>query len=56
MKFEEAETLISYINETDYNTTKWEDDFIESILKWRGDLTDKQSACLRKIYEKATGG
>lgn len=54
MKFEDAELLIKYINETDYEPNDWEHKFVESILKWRGDLTPKQTVCLQKIYEKAT--
>ena len=56
MKLEEAKVLIEYIKEESYETTEWEDNFIENILKWNGDLTIKQAACLRRIYEKSTGG
>lgn len=54
MNREDAQTLIKYINETDYEPTDWENTFIESILKWPKELTEKQTACLQKIYEKAT--
>lgn len=53
---EEVKTMVEYINETDYEPSDWENDFIESILKWKGGLTSKQSEILLRIYEKATGG
>ncbi len=33
--------------------TPWEQDFIESLLEWEGDFTDKQRDVLSRIYEKA---
>ena len=54
MRFEDAEIMVKAINETDYEPNDWEKNFVDSILKWRVDLSPKQTACLQKIYEKAT--
>lgn len=54
MKFDQAKILIDYINDEDYEPNEWECEFIDSLLKRKTDLSEKQYACLQKIYEKAT--
>ena len=56
MKFDQAKILIDAITIEDYEPNDWENKFIEDLLNRKRDLTDKQYACLQKIYDKATGG
>ncbi len=56
MKFKDAQTIIKYINDEDYEPNDWESDFIDSILSSGDDLSPKQEQCLNNIYAKATGG
>lgn len=53
MKFNQAKNTIDLIVQSDYQTTKWEDDFIESILNRKSDLSFKQAECLDRIYNKS---
>ena len=50
----ETKTMVEWLRKTGYKESAWEHDFLESVLKWRGGLTSKQSELLYKIYQKAT--
>lgn len=56
MTYDQAQEVISFIETEGYEPNEWEETFMESILTKEQDLTEKQSACLNKIYAKATGG
>lgn len=42
------------IDNGDFMPNDWENDFLDNIEARRRDLSEKQSRCLEKIYEKAT--
>lgn len=56
MKYTISETrqIIAEIEKLGYEPNEWETDFLESIEGQS--LSEKQSKCLDKIYEKASGG
>lgn len=58
MTVDEARILLDAISESRYKSTKWEDDFIESLLESM-DLgynpSPKRSEILQKIYKKSQG-
>ena len=53
---EDEEYMLDELLDIEQGLTQWELDFIDNLdNKWRRlDLTQKQTATLRKIYEKAT--
>ncbi len=55
MTYPEAEALIKEIKNLKYKCNEWEEQFIQSISR-QSTFTEKQSKCLIRIYEKATGG
>jgi len=55
---ERAKEMVEEVQLNDvYELNDWEADFIESIHKWLFNgfgLTEKQTACLQRIYDKLT--
>ena len=59
MENKDAVALIEGIDDGDFSTNKWEEEFMQSmrdLVDNGGDLTVKQGACLEKIYRKSSGG
>jgi len=64
MKAQDAETLVNEIRRAelngDFNPNDWEDEFLNSIRDkinaGSKGFSDKQQACLEKIYQKSTEG
>lgn len=58
LTYSQAQDIIETIEDEKYEYTEWETDFIDSITFYKIDkkinLTEPQSDCLNKIYEKAT--
>jgi hypothetical protein len=53
--YQQVQNMVENIlEEKEYQPNEWESDFMDDILAREEDLTEKQSACLNKIYEKAT--
>jgi len=64
MKAQDAETLVNEIRRAelngDFTPNDWEDEFLNSIRDkinaGAKGFSDKQQACLEKIYQKSTEG
>lgn len=53
-----VETIERAVREDDFHLSEWEDGFVESVgdLARSGlPLSDKQDACLEKIWKRITG-
>jgi len=54
--FEQVEQMLQALEDIDPELNEWEQTFLESIKENRKDLSEKQTDCLNKIYDKASGG
>lgn len=54
--YEDARKLVGAIAESNYEPSEWENDFLDNMASIDYLLTEKQTACLEKIYTKAFGG
>lgn len=56
MHYVDAMEIIDAIDATNYVPSEWEEKFMKSITHNDRNLSEKQSACLSKIYANASGG
>ncbi len=54
--YQETLSMIEAVEAQNYEPNEWEEEFLASITDRGLPLSEKQSGCLTKIYEKATGG
>lgn len=52
---EQIKDMLQAIENTGYIPNEWEQNFIDSIKEGKRNLSKKQSDCLNKIYDKASG-
>ncbi len=52
---EQTKDILQAIENTGYEPNEWEQNFINSIEDIKQILSKKQSDCLNKIYDKASG-
>jgi len=52
---EQIRDMLQAIEDTEYTPNEWEQNFIDSIKDTERNLSKKQTDCLNKIYDKASG-